>query len=109
MYTQEQLLTLVCVFMGLRVWHIVRQLAVPGGSPRASPEPGCAVCGIGGFFVRHGRGAGGQPVPHVLGEEEVCHRWEPDLLFVPHKQLLSVHNCLFSRISCCHVFAGCFG
>lgn len=94
----------LCVFMGLRVWHVVRQLAVPGGSPRASPELGCAVCGIGGFSVRHGRGAGGQPVPHVPGEEEVCHRWEPD----PQKQLLLVHSCLFSRVFCCQLVADCF-
>lgn len=78
----------VCVFVGLRVWHAVRQLAVPGGAPRSSPEPGCAVCGIGGVSRRPGRGAGGQPLPHVAGEEEVCHRWEPGLLFVPQKQLI---------------------
>ncbi len=78
----------VNVFVGLRVWHAVRQLAVPGGAPRSSPEPGCAVCGIGGISRRPGRGAGGQPLPHVAGEEEVCHRWEPGLLFVPQKQLI---------------------
>ncbi|KAG5851262.1 hypothetical protein ANANG_G00091200 [Anguilla anguilla] len=55
-----------------------RERCVPAGSvwrpPGARPQPGGAVYGLGGGAVRPGRGAGGRPVPHVPGEEEVCHR-----------------------------------
>lgn len=67
----------VCLFIcvcGPRLRDSVRQLAVPGGPPRPSAQPGRSVCGLRGLAVGHGRGAGGQPLPHVAGQEEVCHR-----------------------------------
>ena len=61
-------------FVCPRLRDSVCQLAVPGGSPRPSTQPGCPVCGLRGLAVGHGRGAGGKPLPHVTGQEKICHR-----------------------------------
>ncbi len=71
-------------------------LEVPRGPP---PSLAVHVCGLGGVSLRPGCGAGGQPLPHVTGEEEVCHRWEPDLLLSLISS--SFENCFSVQITSC--------
>ncbi|XP_010795968.1 f-BAR domain only protein 1 isoform X2 [Notothenia coriiceps] len=60
----------------------VCQLAVPGGPPRPPTQPGCSVRGLRGLAGGPGRGAGGQPLPHVAGQEEIRHREVPGRLLL---------------------------
>lgn len=65
---------MLCVCVCVRLGDPVCQLAVPGGPPRPPAQPGAPVCGLGDVAVGPGRGAGGQPLPHVAGQEEIRHR-----------------------------------
>lgn len=66
---------MVPMCLGRRLRDSVCQLAVPGSSPRPPTQPGGSVCGLWDLAIRHGRGAGGQPLPHVVSEEKIRHRW----------------------------------
>lgn len=63
-----------CCVCDLRFRDSVCQLAVPGGAPRPPAQPGRPVRGLWDVAVGHGCGAGGQPLPHVAGQEEICYR-----------------------------------
>lgn len=61
--------------MCVRFRDPVCQLAVPGGPPWSPTQPGAPVCGLRDVTVWPGRGACGKPLPHVAGQEKICHRW----------------------------------
>ncbi|XP_063657422.1 F-BAR domain only protein 1 isoform X3 [Pan troglodytes] len=83
---------------GRRFWPPLCQLGAALRAQHTQPR-GCTVHQRGDHSVGRGLGTGGQRLPHVAGEEEVCYRDVPGELLNPQMLLPQLYTAPWCRLT----------